>query len=490
MLGRAGRTQRRKGGGKGRSGGQPFEAFDNPAFIQQRGKLVLQIECAPQQISLRQIARVGEQPGSLGRNARQSDRPQRPLHHISQGLQQRQPPAPSRELGDLAKRGIAAEQLVPAEPRQHHLQAKPGCSMADQIGVQAVDGGLVHRSKKIVQQRLELAAADSNGRMLAAEDAAASSASGASSISVPAYSSNASVTVRSLELCSAASAATTFESIPADRNTPTGTSATRWWRTESSSRPRNSSRSSRPRGRSEICLLHFGERPGRTWRRASAHALQMTGRKRANAGPPGERLRHVPPEIEAGKRRRISPAIDRRYPRQRSRLRCKPENSVALRNVKRLDPIGVAGQPQLALVPIPERKCIHAAQLAKPGLSPVSNGIDKHLGVAVGEEHAAELFEFVTQRTVIVDFAIEGDRPAAGRIRHRLGPVRPGIDDGKAPVAKRHPPIGGRPEALAVRASAPLQLVQTRNDGRVGSASLRAKLNAPAIPHISKKSGT
>src|SRR5262249_10169623 len=145
--------------------------------------------------------------------------------------------------------------------------------------------------------------------------------------------------------------------------------------------------------RKEICLFHCGERPRRTRRRANAYPLQVTGRKGTNARPPGERLRHVPPKIKAGKRCRISPGIDRRHPRQRARLRSKPENSVALRNIKRLDPIGVTRQPQLVLASIPKRKCIHAAQLAKPGLSPASDRIEKYLGVAVGTEHAAQLLE-------------------------------------------------------------------------------------------------
>src|SRR5262249_29767315 len=90
----------------------------------------------------------------------------------------------------------------------------------------------------------------------------------------------------------------------------------------------------RLRCRREIGLFHSGKRARRTWRRADLYPLQMTGRKRANAGPPGEGLRDVPPEIEAGKRRRIAPVIDRRYLRQRARSRGKPENSVALSNVK------------------------------------------------------------------------------------------------------------------------------------------------------------
>jgi hypothetical protein len=56
-----------------------------------------------------------------------------------------------------------------------------------------------------------------------------------------------------------------------------------------------------------------------------------------------------------------------------------------------------------------------------------------------------------------------------------LGAERTGIDDGKAPVAEHDPPIGGRPQAVTVRTSAPLQLAQARNDSYVVSASLRGE---------------
>src|SRR5207245_3298947 len=73
------------------------------------------------------------------------------------------------------------------------------------------------------------------------------------------------------------------------------------------------------------------------------------------------------------------------------------------------------------------------------------------------------------------DFAIEGDRPAASLGRHRLSAERTRIDDGKAPVAERDPPIGRRPKAVAVRTSAPLQLAQTRDDGHVVNVSVGAE---------------
>ena len=57
--------------------------------------------------------------------------------------------------------------------------------------------------------------------------AAARSACGASSSGVSLNSSNAIVTVFNLTPASAAQAAMTMESVPPDRNMPTGTSATR-----------------------------------------------------------------------------------------------------------------------------------------------------------------------------------------------------------------------------------------------------------------------
>src|SRR5262249_13879552 len=102
-----------------------------------------------------------------------------------------------------------------------------------------------------------------------------------------------------------------------------------------------------------------------------------------------------------------------------------------------------------------------------------SKRIEEHRGVADGNKRAAQLFEFVAQGTVIVDFAVEGNHPAAGRIRHRLGPKRTRIDDGKPTMAKCYAPIIRRPKALAIRSSAPLQFVQTRNNGRVSGVSVK-----------------
>src|SRR6516162_1056403 len=63
--------------------------------------------------------------------------------------------------------------------------------------------------------------------------AATCSASGTSSFIEPRYSSKPRVTVRNEAEACEASAVSVVLSRPEERKTPTGTSATRWWRTES-----------------------------------------------------------------------------------------------------------------------------------------------------------------------------------------------------------------------------------------------------------------
>jgi len=104
--------------------------------------------------------------------------------------------------------------------------------------------------------------------------------------------------------------------------------------------------------------------------------------------------------------------------------------------VERLDAERIAREEKqlLALVPDGERE--HPAQPAEAALTPVREGGEQHLGVAIRAKRPAGGGEFVAQRAKVVDGAIEDQRePPVGRV-HRLVAVG-GIEDGEAPHAKR-----------------------------------------------------
>src|SRR5262245_13323087 len=144
------------------------------------------------------------------------------------------------------------------------------------------------------------------------------------------------------------------------------------------------------------------------------HSKHMTSWQHLNAGPPGERLRNVAPQIKPGQCGGVATGIDRRAPRQRTGLRSKPERAGGFCQVKGLDSIGIADQPQLLFDTIPQRRSVHPTEFTEAWFAPVSDDIDQYFGIAIGFEYATQALEFFTQGTVIVNLAVEADDPAAG----------------------------------------------------------------------------
>src|SRR5262249_2726949 len=103
---------------------------------------------------------------------------------------------------------------------------------------------------------------------------------------------------------------------------------------------------------SHISVFNLSERLRMAFS-TGAHPKQMTSRQHPNAGPPGERLRNVAPQIETSQRGSLAAGIDRYAPRQRCGLGSKPDCARGFCQVKRLDSVWVADKPQLPLQTIP-----------------------------------------------------------------------------------------------------------------------------------------
>jgi hypothetical protein len=110
---------------------------------------------------------------------------------------------------------------------------------------------------------------------------------------------------------------------------------------------------------------------------------------------------------------------------QRLELRAEDERVGELPIVKRLLAEAVPGQPQHALGRIPQAEREHSpAALEGADEAPLLDGREQHLGVAAAAEARATRGELRAQRAEVIDLAIEGDRVAAARRAHRLGPER------------------------------------------------------------------
>src|SRR6516225_233485 len=216
-------------------------------------------------------------------------------------------------------------------------------------------------------------------------------------------------------------------------------------------------------GTMPISLFNFGE-----WFRmasfTSAHAKHMTSRQHPNAGPPGKGLGNVAPQIKPDQAGGLATGIDRHAPRQPTGLGTKPERACTFCHIEWLDAVRIADKPQLLFHTIPQREGVHATELTKAGFAPVGDDVDQHFGIAVGSKIAAQSLKFFTQRTIVVNLAIEADDPAAGHIAHRLRALGPGINNGKTPVAEHNTSICCRPKTSAIRTTPALLIVETLHD--------------------------
>ena len=214
----------------------------------------------------------------------------------------------------------------------------------------------------------------------------------------------------------AASAASSEESTPPERKTPTGTSLTRWARTESRRRARSSSTSAPAGSRAQVLaagglrtsealasylsLLPDEQVPGRQLARSLEDRV---GRGHEVEGEVG--LERVQVDLAA---------------RQGAELRGEAKLAVFVPVVERLDAEAVARQDQPPLAPVPDRHGEHAAQARGEVESVLLVEVDDHLGVAVAREAVPLRLELGAQLAVVVDLAVLDDLQAPVLVRERL----------------------------------------------------------------------
>src|SRR5262249_40608598 len=107
------------------------------------------------------------------------------------------------------------------------------------------------------------------------------------------------------------------------------------------------------------------------------------------------------------------------------------------------------------------------------GLPPLRHRVDQHFGVAPGDEATAECLQFTPQFAIVVDLPIEGSYITPSRVAHRLGAIRPYIDNREAAVPERNVTLGWFPESGAVRSASLLKINQTADDLGLNRTRLR-----------------
>lgn len=116
--------------------------------------------------------------------------------------------------------------------------------------------------------------------------------------------------------------------------------------------------------------------------------------------------------------------------------------------VQRLLTYPVTDEVERTLRPIPQRDCEHADHASESGLdAPAPHGGQEYLGVRVAAPRwcAARRVHLRANRLVIIDLAVERERPAPVHRAHRLMSLGGEIDDGEPSMAKPDPRFGVGP---------------------------------------------
>src|ERR1035437_8942843 len=115
------------------------------------------------------VTEIRQEPSNLGRNARQTQHSQAGLDRTVERLGPSYTSSPLQQLGYLMKGWIAAKQFVSTQSRESHLETLARSRAAHEVGVQTVNGRLVHAPEKIIEKVLEFITADSHSRMVTAQ---------------------------------------------------------------------------------------------------------------------------------------------------------------------------------------------------------------------------------------------------------------------------------------------------------------------------------
>jgi len=102
-----------------------------------------------------------------------------------------------------------------------------------------------------------------------------------------------------------------------------------------------------------------------------------------------------------------------------------------------------------------DSECEHPVEPLDAVRAPLLKRVQQHLGIGMVGAPAvlAERLEFLADRRMVVDFAVERHGHGAGVVHHRLIRFGGQIDDRQTAVCQRAPPIGRAPDADAVRSA-------------------------------------
>ena len=127
-------------------------------------------------------------------------------------------------------------------------------------------------------------------------------------------------------------------------------------------------------------------------------------------------------------------------------------------------PQRVARRQGDAAAAVHQAERVHAFQPVEHGLTPGEIALQQRLGVAVGAQLHAGLGQRAADLPVVVDFAVEDQRAAAGGVGHGLVRLRLGIKDGEAAEHQRR--AGLRQRAAGIGAAVKQVLLHGRQQWR------------------------
>ncbi len=175
---------------------------------------------------------------------------------------------------------------------------------------------------------------------------------------------------------------------------------------------------------------------------------EMPRGKLLDTGQHGMAVRHIAPGHIGLDCLRVHAAAQQRVRKKALELGSKGNRPVRkVRDEQRLHPEPVAGEKQLALVTVKDRKGEHPVKPLEAIHAPAPPGGEDHLGVARGAERETRLLQLAAQFAEVVDLAVEDDHCAAIGRMHRLR--RSGeVDDRQATMAEADPVIGPHPRPV------------------------------------------
>ena len=196
------------------------------------------------------------------------------------------------------------------------------------------------------------------------------------------------------------------------------------------------------------------------------------GRQAADIVIEGMRLGHRAEQEKTDMARRIRTATNAPAGDQALDRRGGAQRPPVIGVIKRLDAERIAGQQQALPLVVPKGQGEHAPEPFGHGRAVAAIEVQQDLGVGLGVEAMALLFELAAQRPEVINLAIIGDVKAVQL--HRLGGACVGVDDRQAPMRQAGPAARRQPFAGTVGSARRLGRVDRAKFGAVDGGRLVA----------------